>query len=491
MGSNSFRLEIGQLAGGRYRRIDYLKETVRLGAGLDAAGFLSEEAATRGLDCLARFARRLDGFAADTRCARSRRRRLREAQQPRCLPAARTDRPRPSDRDHLRARGSAPDLRRRRAAAAVDRAAPGHRHRRPLDRDDPRPRHAAAPGRVVPGRQRQPVDEVLRRRPLQRARVSRGADRRRRRARGSARAVRAAPLAARRSARRARSARSRRCSRPAASATAASRPAGLRWLMERCLEAGSADRLALPGLKNDRRAVIAGGLAILYTLATHFGIAELQAGARRAAPGRDLRPRARARRPSAAPAARTCATPRCASCSGASRSTSRRRARVGDARRSRCSTAPRRRRAARRGASSRWAAALHEAGMMISHHDHHRHSAYLLAHVDAAGFSQSQLRRIGELVLGQRGGLRKIEARAAEHGLRAAPALPAPGGDRLPCARRRRRRGDRAARRRRHADGRRSRAGWAEAHPRAVHLLRDEIDAWARTGVLAPRLVTA
>ena len=33
MGSNSFRLEIGQLQHGRYRRIDYLKDTVRLGAG--------------------------------------------------------------------------------------------------------------------------------------------------------------------------------------------------------------------------------------------------------------------------------------------------------------------------------------------------------------------------------------------------------------------------------------------------------------------------
>ncbi|MDP4789346.1 MAG: hypothetical protein NWR64_05110, partial [Haliea sp.] len=35
MGSNSFRLEIGQLPHGRYRRIDYLKQMVRLGAGLD------------------------------------------------------------------------------------------------------------------------------------------------------------------------------------------------------------------------------------------------------------------------------------------------------------------------------------------------------------------------------------------------------------------------------------------------------------------------
>ena len=30
-----------------------------------------------------------------------------------------------------------------------------------------------------------------------------------------------------------------------------------------------------------------------------------------------------------------------------------------------------------------WACDLHEIGMMVSHHDHHRHSAYLLAHVDA------------------------------------------------------------------------------------------------------------
>ncbi|MFL6664343.1 MAG: exopolyphosphatase, partial [Rhizobacter sp.] len=63
MGSNSFRLEIAQVSGARYRRIDYLKETVRLGGGLDAEGVLGEEAALRGLACLGRFARRLEGFA--------------------------------------------------------------------------------------------------------------------------------------------------------------------------------------------------------------------------------------------------------------------------------------------------------------------------------------------------------------------------------------------------------------------------------------------
>src|SRR5574343_99880 len=64
MGSNSFRLEIAELHKGRYKRIDYLKETVRLGAGLDEHGLLTEEAAQRGLACLARFAQRLKGFAS-------------------------------------------------------------------------------------------------------------------------------------------------------------------------------------------------------------------------------------------------------------------------------------------------------------------------------------------------------------------------------------------------------------------------------------------
>ena len=64
IGSNSFRLEIAQLQHGRYRRIDYLKETVRLGGGLDEQGMLTEAAQQRGLDCLARFATRLAGFSS-------------------------------------------------------------------------------------------------------------------------------------------------------------------------------------------------------------------------------------------------------------------------------------------------------------------------------------------------------------------------------------------------------------------------------------------
>ena len=51
--------------------------------------------------------------------------------------------------------------------------------------------------------------------------------------------------------------------------------------MEQCLRAGRVDKLTLPGLKEERRAVIGGGLSILYTLAAHFGIGRPASGARR------------------------------------------------------------------------------------------------------------------------------------------------------------------------------------------------------------------
>ncbi len=62
LGSNSFRLEIGVLEHGHIRRVEYLKETVRQGNGLDAERMLSKEAMQRGWDCLARFSERLSGF---------------------------------------------------------------------------------------------------------------------------------------------------------------------------------------------------------------------------------------------------------------------------------------------------------------------------------------------------------------------------------------------------------------------------------------------
>ena len=62
LGSNSFRLELGVYGNGRFDRTEYLKETVRLGGGIDPHGHLTKVAMQRGWDCLARFGQHLAGF---------------------------------------------------------------------------------------------------------------------------------------------------------------------------------------------------------------------------------------------------------------------------------------------------------------------------------------------------------------------------------------------------------------------------------------------
>lgn len=64
LGSNSFRLEIGRLDSGQIQRVEYIKEAVRQGGDLDENRNLTPEAIERGLRCLARFGERLQGFDA-------------------------------------------------------------------------------------------------------------------------------------------------------------------------------------------------------------------------------------------------------------------------------------------------------------------------------------------------------------------------------------------------------------------------------------------
>ena len=488
MGSNSFRLEIGQLVDERYRRIDYLKETVRLGAGLDAAGFLSEEAAARGLDCLGRFARRLEGFAASQVRAVATQT-LREAKnRDAFLVRAQTVLGRPieiiSGREEARL-----------IYAGVARLQPstvarlvvdiGGRSTEMILGRGTRPSRAESfqVGSVSLSMKYFP-DGRFTEAAFRAAQIAAGAEleealgpfapRHWREALGSSGTVGAVSQVL------------------AASDVSDGKvtPEGLRWLMERCLEAGSADRLELPGLKDDRRAVIAGGLSLLYTLAANFGIAELHParGALRQGVIFDL-------------AAREAGERRAAASGEDIRESSvrelQRRFMVDTEQAARVAQVasgllrdvlPKATSEAKRELA--WAAALHEAGMMISHHDHHRHSAYVLAHVDAPGFSQSQLRRIGDLVLGQRGGLRKLEPRLQEPFfalyllcLRLALIVCHARGDvdtgEIALAR----------------DGDATTIGlgrgWAESHPRALHLLREEVDAWSRAGLLHPMLASA
>jgi exopolyphosphatase / guanosine-5'-triphosphate,3'-diphosphate pyrophosphatase len=56
----------------------------------------------------------------------------------------------------------------------------------------------------------------------------------------------------------------------------------------------------------------------------------------------------------------------------------------------------------------RWAAFLADAGLSISHEDFHKHSAYILSHVDMQGFSQSEQDILANLALAQTGGMRKL-----------------------------------------------------------------------------------
>ena len=59
LGSNSFHLLIAQQRGSRIQILDRHKEMVRLAAGLDDGNLLSNQAISRALECLKRFAQRL------------------------------------------------------------------------------------------------------------------------------------------------------------------------------------------------------------------------------------------------------------------------------------------------------------------------------------------------------------------------------------------------------------------------------------------------
>jgi exopolyphosphatase/guanosine-5'-triphosphate,3'-diphosphate pyrophosphatase len=486
MGSNSFRLEIGQLIDGRYRRIDYQKETVRLGAGLDGNGLLTEEAAERGLACLARFAQRLKGFAPmqvravatqTLREARNRDAFLTRAQASLGFPIEVI-----SGREEARL-----------IYAGVARLQPSSVPRLVID-------IGGRSTEMILGHGRKPVraesfqvgsvslslkyfgegrftEEAFRQ-----AQVAAGAELEEalepfasahwQEALGSSGTVGAVSQLL------------------AASGVTDGRitPEGLRWLMAQCLRAGRVDKLSLPGLKEDRRAVIAGGLAILYTLAAHFDIAELlpARGALRQGVIFDLDERRHA----------TELRQDGHDVRDASVRELQRRFMVDTHQAERVSRVAERLYASvqpRASAETRrellWACALHEIGMMISHHDHHRHSAYVIAHLDAAGFSQSQLRRLSELVLGQRGGLRKVETSLTRDDYSWQLLCLRLGV--IKCHARGQVDADAMRIKRNGAVAELSfAAGWAETHPRTRHLLGEETALWERGAPLrlAPRL---
>ncbi|MEY8878859.1 MAG: exopolyphosphatase [Leptothrix sp. (in: b-proteobacteria)] len=476
IGSNSFRLEIGRCGTDRYRRVDYLKETVRLGAGLDADGRLSDEAAARGLACLARFRDRLDGIpptqlravATQTlREATNRNAFLREA----CAVLGHPI-------DIISGREEA-----RLIYKGVARLQPSTTPRLVIDIGGRSTEMILGSGSQVNAAESFRVGSVS----LSMAYFPEG--------RFTAAAFEAAQVAAGAELEEALVpfARAHWQEALGSSGTAGAvsellaaqgvtdgriTPAALRWCIDLCLQAGTADQLALGGLKPDRRAVIGGGLAILSTLLTQFGIDELcpARGALRQGVIFDLDERRSAEHASVHHDLRDDSAAELQRRFGVDRLHAQRVQALALALHGQIAPDA----ALERQRELGWAAALHEVGLMVSHHDHHRHSAYLLGHVDAPGFAQNQQRQIADLVLGQRGGLRKVDAcladapRAAQLlALRLAVLLchargEAPSGVSLSLAGKR--------------IGVRTPADWSARYPRAMHLLREEAQQWAKLG---------
>lgn len=64
-----------------------------------------------------------------------------------------------------------------------------------------------------------------------------------------------------------------------------------------------------------------------------------------------------------------------------------------------------------------WAARLHEVGISIAYTSAHKHGAYVLENADMPGFSKMDQRRLARFVLGQRGSLTKVTVDSEEEWL--------------------------------------------------------------------------
>jgi exopolyphosphatase/guanosine-5'-triphosphate,3'-diphosphate pyrophosphatase len=480
MGSNSFRLELGQLDGTRYRRIDYLKETVRLGGGLDENGLLTEEAMLRGLSCLSRFAHRLQGVAPwQVRAVATQT--LREARNRNAF-LARAETVLGHPIEVISGREEA-----RLIYAGVARLQPSEQPRLVIDIGGRSTEMILGEGRKPLRAESFQVGSVsLSMKYFGDGRYTQAAFRAAQVAAGAELEEALEPFAPTHWVEALGSSGTVGAVSQLLSANRVTdgriTPGGLRWLMEQCLAAGRVDRLALAGLKEDRRAIIAGGLSILYTLATHFGIDALlpARGALRQGVIFDLDERLNAgQQPNDGEDVRDSSVRELQQRFLVEEAQAQRVGQVAEALYN--NVQPDAGRDARR--ELQWACALHEIGMMVSHHDHHRHSAYMLGNVDAPGFSQSQQRRLAELVLAQRGGLRKVEASLMQPDfawqamcLRLAI---------IKCHARGTVDNHAIALRRKGSVAELSwQPGWIESHPRTHYLLTEEAAAWQRGGPL-------
>ncbi len=182
---------------------------------------------------------------------------------------------------------------------------------------------------------------------------------------------------------------------------------GLTWLKETLIASGHVDKLRIEGLREDRKAVIGGGLSVLNAVMDLFGIHELKVtpGALRHGVLYDLIEREDDEKD-----VRTVTVKGLQKTFRVDSSQAQRVSKVA------CGFLKQLLPAqtssvdgARHLKKLEWAAQLHEIGASISHTDSHKHGAYILDNTDTPGFVMHELHRLSLLVLGHKGKLRKLE----------------------------------------------------------------------------------
>ncbi len=479
LGSNSFRLEIGRFDHGQINRTEYLKETVRQGNGLDADRNLTPDAMQRGWDCLARFGERLAGFKrSQVRAVATQT--LREAR----------------NRDEFLAKahkilGFPIDVISGREEARLIYQGVAHM----LPQSDERRLVVDIGGRSTEVILGKGLDAIT----MESYRVGSVAWSMKYFPEGqfTTRAFNMAEVAAKavlEEAINTYDAKSWDVSYGSSGTigavsdvlTASGWAAGivtregLDWLLDRLVKAQSADRLKIEGMKDDRRAVIGGGVSVLKAVFDLLGIEKMEAaqGALRHGVLYDLLDREKDLSDLRSTSVQRLATRFNADTVQAARvsKVARHLFRMAAA----SLPPPDIERLQRK---LEWAAQLHEIGSQISHSDYHKHGAYILDNADAPGFALPELHRLSLLVLGHRGKLRKLEADFEDRVLiqqllclRMAVILcharrdPDLKGLQLECA----------------ADPGKlfvlnCRPGWADAFPQSAHLLQEEVVAWQKT----------
>jgi exopolyphosphatase / guanosine-5'-triphosphate,3'-diphosphate pyrophosphatase len=480
LGSNSFRLEIGQMDAGQLRRVEYIKETVRQGNGLDAERNLTQEAMTRGWDCLARFGERISGFKPNQVRAVATQT-LREAR----------------NRDEFLAKakrmlGFPIEVIAGREEARLIYLGVSHL----LPQSDERRLVVDIGGRsteMILGRHENATT-------LESYRV------------GSVgwsmkyfqdglwttAAFKAAEIAAKAVLDEAQLLFNRqswdKCYGSSGTVGAVSdvltaagwqedliTREGLAWLKDRLLKAQKPDNLRLDGVKEDRKPVIGGGLAVLQAVFELLQIDEMHVaqGALRHGALFDLIDR------EGMHDVRSSMVESLAQRFGTDKMQAERVSRTAQhllktliPETTDTPVAERQRYLQK----LHWACQLHEIGMRISHSDYHKHGAYILDNTDLQGFTMDELHRLSQLVLGHRGKLRKLESELEDTSfvlqlmaLRIAVILcharrdPDLSGLSMVCDKHRR------------TTQLSIQSDWAELWPQSAHLLREEKNAWFKT----------